>query len=212
MSKVKDIMTTPVVTVTPTTPLAEAVEILTIKKFRGLPVVDENNHLVGMLTERSLVLTENYVHMRTLIKLFSEFKYYKNDNSEIRDDLKKIMSLKVTDMMSSHVVTINERDTMESAGLIFGDMNASPLPVVNDEGTLVGILSLSDLTKFYGVRLRNRFKEEELDQQVDNFLANFEHRFLVVSKFRANTWFIVSIFFAVMGFIIAMMMIIRVSV
>jgi len=53
--RARDIMTTPVVTVTPQTTIKEAARTLATRGFTALPVVDENDRLVGIVTEADLV-------------------------------------------------------------------------------------------------------------------------------------------------------------
>jgi len=52
---VKDIMKLDPVTVSPTTPTLEAIEIMRRSKVSCLPVVEEDNQLVGIITERDLI-------------------------------------------------------------------------------------------------------------------------------------------------------------
>ena len=108
--------------------------------------------------------------------------------------------------------TIKPNASVEEASHLFADPKNNPLPVVNDSGFLIGILSLSDLTKLYGVSLRDKFGSREIDQHIDNFMRQFEKEFVVVTKFRKNTWLVTSLIFAIIGFIIAFILIIRISV
>lgn len=55
--QVQNMMTKRVVTVTPQTPLVEAAELMAEHKFGGLPVVDDNNYVVGVITETDLFRT-----------------------------------------------------------------------------------------------------------------------------------------------------------
>ena len=212
MTTVEDLMTEKVITTTPDTPLMEAVSVLTKHSFNGLPVVDKEGKLVGLLTEHNMISNDSYVHLKTLIKLVTEIGFYKNDKTPIKEDLKKILALKVSDMMSMGPKTIKPNASVEEASHLFADPKNNPLPVVNDSGFLIGILSLSDLTKLYGVSLRDKFGSREIDQHIDNFMRQFEKEFVVVTKFRKNTWLVTSLIFAIIGFIIAFILIIRISV
>jgi len=51
---VKSVMTAPLVTATPDTPIQEAFELMLKKKIRRLPIID-NNNLIGMVTEKDLM-------------------------------------------------------------------------------------------------------------------------------------------------------------
>lgn len=60
---VREIMAEKVVTIAPTTPLVEAARLMVEKKIGGLPVVDEQNHVVGVITETDIFKT--FVAMAT---------------------------------------------------------------------------------------------------------------------------------------------------
>ncbi len=212
MTRVEDLMTTKVITVTAETPLASAVSILSEHNFNGLPVVDDKGILQGLLRERDLISSESYVHLKTLIKLVNEVKFYKKDSSPIHDDLEKIMSLKVKDVMTISPPMLAPDASIEQASSMFGDPKINPIPIVDSQKKLVGILSLSDLTKLYGVAITPAASERELDKNMQQFLDDFEKRFVLGTKARTETWLIVSILFAIVGFVIAFLFILRVSV
>ncbi|MDR7591166.1 MAG: CBS domain-containing protein, partial [Armatimonadota bacterium] len=56
--RAKDVMTAPAVTVRPDTPVVEAARIMARRRISGLPVVDEEGRLVGIVTEADLLLKE----------------------------------------------------------------------------------------------------------------------------------------------------------
>ncbi len=60
MRQIKEVMTTRVVTVTPSTPFKEAVEVLAAHKVAAAPVVDEDGWVVGVVSEADLLLKEEY--------------------------------------------------------------------------------------------------------------------------------------------------------
>ena len=212
MNQIKDLMTTSVISVHPESLLVEAVNLLTKHKFNGLPVVNDNGVLVGMLNERDLVTNDSYVHLKTLFKLLNDFNFYKKDKSPIQEDLKKILDLKVSSVMNSAPFSLKSSANIEEAARMFGDPKINPLPIVDAENKVVGIISLSDLTKLYGVSVKKSGENQELDKQIDNFLIDFEKKFLFVSVMRTKLWFVTSILLVLIGFLIAMMLIVRISV
>lgn len=212
MTTVEDLMTAKVISVGPQTPLAEAVEILTEHNFNGLPVVDDSNTLVGLITEHNLILDDSYVHLKTLFKLLNEVKFYKKDISPIKADLQKVLSLKVSDVMIREPQVLHPDSSIEEASQMFGDPKVNPIPVVDNQKKLVGILSLSDLTKLYGVSLKSTLNDQQVDKNIDQFLNDFEKKFVLVTKARTETWLIVSILFALVWFIIAFFFILRINV
>jgi len=212
IQNIQDVMTENVVTVTKETPLLKAALILSQHGFNALPVVDEGNHLLGLFTERNMVADRSYVHLKTILKLFSEMEFYKQDNSPIKEDLNNLMSIKVSEIMTTNPQTIKASDSIEQALNMLTDPKNNPLPVVDEANVLHGVVALSDVTRVYGVALKkSNLDETEMNRQVDQFIEKFEKQFLVVSRFRAHTWFIASILFALIGFAVAMFLILRIS-
>lgn len=209
---VEDLMSDNVITVTPETPLPEAAILLTRFGFRGLPVVDKDNKVVGMFAERNMVSDESYTNLKTLLKLFSEMEFYKRDNSPIREDLNRLNNIKVKDVMTPYPKTVHPEDELEQTVVIFNNPENNPLPVVDKDGRLRGILGISDLTRMYGVASKkSNLTRKEVDKEIDQFVNKFGKQFLVVSRFRVSTWFIVSLMFAFAGFAVAMFLILRIS-
>ena len=212
MNLVRDLMTESVISVHPESLLAEAVNLITKHKFNGLPVVNDEGVLVGILREHDLVTNDSYVHLKTLFKLLNEFSFYKKDKSPIQEDLKKILDLKVSSVMNSNPQSIKSDTPVEAVAAMFGDPKNNPIPVVDNANKLIGIISISDVTKLYGVSTKHTTSTHDIDKQIDSFLSDFERKFLFVSVVRTKLWFVTSILFILVGFIIAMMLVVRISV
>ncbi len=214
MSKGKtiyDIMTERVVSVNMDTPVTEAAFMLSEHGFNGLPVVDAAGRVAGIFSERHLVTDRSYLHLKTLLKLFSDMKFYKKDSSPINKELQEILELKVKDVMNPFPTTVRVEDSIEEAARLFANPNNNPLPVVDGNNNLRGIVSLSDLTKFYGIVTKKLLRETDVDMKIDKFVKKFDKEFLVVTRLRASTWFIFSVLFSVVGFAVAMMLILRIA-
>lgn len=209
---IKDIMTSKVLMVQPETFLSEAIDLLSKHGFNGLPVTDKSGKLVGILTEYDLTMRGSSIYLPTLLKLLKEFKVYKKDKSLIRDDLKKILVAKVKDVMNSEPLTLGQDATVEDLVKTFAEHHrVNPILIVDKENRLIGIVSRSDLIKIFGVTPKyiDQTDERSLDKGVSQFLSNFEKNFILVTKFRTRYWFIFSLIFLIVGFIIAMALILR---
>jgi CBS domain-containing protein len=114
--------------------------------------------------------------------------------------------------MSTNPKTLKLNSTIEEAVRLFAEADLGLVPVVDDANKVLGIITLSDLTKFYGVSLKSANREREIDRSVDAFMQNFEKQFVLVTKFRTKTWLLVSLLFAIVGFIIATALVIRISI
>jgi acetoin utilization protein AcuB len=97
-------------------------------KIRHLPIVDESNNLVGLITQRSL--------LRALPSDVSNFSRF-----EVSYVLSKI---KVRSVMVTDILTIDEDTAIEEAARIMADHRIGCLPVMR-QGELAGIITDNDL-------------------------------------------------------------------
>lgn len=214
--KVKDMMTKEPLSVGPDDLVVYAAKILTERNFNGLPVVDKDRKLAGIITEYDLISRSDSMHLPTLIKILSDVGVYKKDTALVKDDLKKMLSLKVRDIMNTDPLTVNENAPIQELADLFAHHHrVNPIPVIDNEAKLVGIVSRFDLVRmFVDEKSHQNVKVSEpeiLDKRVDGFIDNFEKRFVFVSRTRTKLWLIVSFLFAVVGFIIAFAIILRIT-
>ena len=135
MHTVASVMTTPVVTVTPETSFKEAVRILRRKRVSGLPVVDSNGSLVGIVSEVDLL---NKVERRAPDAYLIESRQH-------RVDRVRAAALDVRSAMSTNVATVSPDLPIALAAREMHQRGFKRLPVVDDAGKLVGIVTRGDL-------------------------------------------------------------------
>jgi acetoin utilization protein AcuB len=125
---VRDCMKSPVYTVTPDTPINNALETMREKHVRRLPVV-ENGKLVGLVT-RNMVreAAPSTAAPLTLWGLHYE-----------------LSRMKVRDVMMTDVVAVHPDDTIKQVVALSEKHQIGTFPVVDDSGNLVGILTGTDL-------------------------------------------------------------------
>lgn len=118
------LMTTRVISVSPETTLLDAGKKLATYKFNGLPVVDNNNVLVGIVTEYDIIA---HISGRTG---------------------KKNNVLTVGEIMTRNPYTLSQDATFEEALALFRDHRTiNPLPVIDKDRRVVGVVSRTDLLK-----------------------------------------------------------------
>lgn len=72
MVKAKDVMTRNVITVKADTPVEVIIKILTVRKLTGIPVVDDDNTLLGIVTEKDLLgLLFKHENLENMKEIFS---------------------------------------------------------------------------------------------------------------------------------------------
>jgi len=114
------------------TTVVDALQIMRSNKFRRLPVVD-NGKLVGIVTDRDL--KEVSPSPATSLSIF-ELNYL-------------LAKMKVKDIMTRKVLTINVAATIEEAALVMYNCKIGGLIVVDDTGAVVGILTETDIFKAF---------------------------------------------------------------
>ncbi|MFI5295024.1 MAG: CBS domain-containing protein [Thermodesulfovibrionales bacterium] len=123
-------MTRRVITIGPDAGVLEARGKMEENGIRHLPVVDEDNKVIGMITDRDI---------RSALP--SVFSTCREDTKEIQ----RISALKVGDVMNKKVITTSPMDTLGDALLRMHKSNMGALPVVDLDGKLKGIISRRDL-------------------------------------------------------------------
>lgn len=146
--KVHEIMTKDVISINDEAPISQVAELLFDDNLTGVPVVDGSKHVIGILTEYDLLSRQDHIHIPTYMKLLSQFKIAKSD-STVQQEIAKVQSLKAKDIMTHPVVTISEQTDVSEAARIFADERINPLPVVDADGALVGIISRADIVKLF---------------------------------------------------------------
>ena len=139
--KVRDIMTTDPISVQPDTLLKEAARLMVGHKISGLPVVDSEGKIVGIVTEgdflRQEANRERPYRMSLLDALFGE------------GEPERPAAENVGEVMTGKVTTITPEATLGEAARIMANRGVKRLPVVNADGTLEGIISRADVVNAF---------------------------------------------------------------
>jgi CBS domain-containing protein len=117
--KIREIMTRGTHSVSPDTPIIEAAGLMRLHDIGVLPVI-ENDHVVGMLTDRDIV-----------VQVVAD-----------GDDLKQTP---VREAMSTGSISISQDDDIDRAADLMRTYQVRRLPVLDEASRLVGIVSLGDL-------------------------------------------------------------------
>ena len=129
---VKERMTRLPIVATPDLPVPEALHLMRQEHIRRMPVVDKGGRLVGIVSDRDLLLASP--SPATSLSAW-----------EITYLLGKIT---VHDVMTKKVITVTEDTPLEDAARMMADNKIGGLPVVRD-GALVGIITETDLFKLF---------------------------------------------------------------
>jgi acetoin utilization protein AcuB len=128
---IREWMTRNVITVTPDTSMMKASKLMKENGFRRLPVLDGNGKLIGIVSDRD-------------IKEASPSKATTLDMHELYYLLSEI---KVKDIMTRDPICVQPDETVERVALLMIEKHIGGMPVVDEEGQLVGIITDSDIFK-----------------------------------------------------------------
>jgi CBS domain-containing protein len=142
---VSDIMTKDVISVHKDTQLTEAAGILAKFRIHGLPVVDNANKVVGIITESDFFTKDS---SNIYLPTFLDFVRNGDVNSPRNLDSQEIeKKTKIKDIMTERCLTIQPGTTIEKLITIFKENNFNSVPVTNEQGILVGIVTIMDVIK-----------------------------------------------------------------
>jgi len=141
---VSEIMTREVVWVRPHTTIKEVAKTLYLNHLTGVPVLDASKKLVGIITEGDIVMRDSHVHIPQVIQILDSF-IYPTGIAEMEREMAKITALEAQQLMTREVMTVTPETSVEDLATLMMDHNANPVPVVDADGAVVGIVSKSDL-------------------------------------------------------------------
>lgn len=132
--RIKQYMSSPALTILPTTTIPEARALLRVRNFRHLPVADEEGVLLGIVTDRDL----RSAYPSTVL-----------DEENIQVRLGELQQTPVSAIMSPASFTLTTEASIDDALIILHRENIGALPVVDQSGRILGIFSIRDLIGAY---------------------------------------------------------------
>lgn len=141
----KDIMTTNVITVHEETTIDEVSRIFVEKNISGLPVVNQYDKLVGIISEGDLMYKHKPVKPPMFINLFDGL--FPIDRKEFQEDMKRIAANHVCDLMTKPAVYAYEDTTTGELATLIVEKKINRIPIVNEIMEVVGLVSRHDLVR-----------------------------------------------------------------
>jgi len=138
--KVSDVMTSPVLTIEAESPLLQAVQIMLARNISGLPVLDKQGHLVGMVTEGDLLRRAETGTQRRRPRWLE----YLIGPGRLADEYTRSHGRKVSDVMTPDPITVTEQSPLDEVVQIMEKHRIKRLPVMRGRD-LVGIVSRANL-------------------------------------------------------------------
>lgn len=133
---VADVMTRSVVSAYPDAPFNEIVHVMIERGITAMPVIDEDHHVMGLVSESDLLAREAF-----------EARPKRRRPRRRRDG----RGMRAADLMTAPAVSVRPETTVVQAARLLDRRRIKRLPVVDDEGRLVGIVSRRDLLRVFAL-------------------------------------------------------------
>ncbi|NTW16594.1 MAG: CBS domain-containing protein [Syntrophaceae bacterium] len=145
MRKAKDIMTRDVITVELDMEVVHAAKLLLDHHINGLPVVDKEGNLKGIICQSDLVVQQRKVPLPSFFIMLDSFVPLASPRN-IEKELKKMSALTVREAMTTNPVTIGPDTDLEDIATLMVKHTIHTLPVV-EQGKIVGIIGKEDILR-----------------------------------------------------------------
>lgn len=145
MLKVKEIMTTELITVSPETEVLQAAKLLLDNRINGIPVVDEDGKLVGILCQSDLIAQQKRLPIPSFFT-FMDGLFSTSSVKQIEKQVQKIAAITVAQAMTPSPVFVDPDMDIEVVASLMVDKGFHTIPVL-DEEKLVGIVGKEDILR-----------------------------------------------------------------
>ncbi len=143
--QVAAIMTRNPITVTVDTEIIKAARILLDKRINGVPVVNDDGDLVGILCQSDIIAQQKKLPVPSLFTFLDGYISLSSIKG-LEKEVRKIAAITVGDAMTPHPITVGPASTIETVASLMVDHNLHTLPVVEDD-RLVGVVGKEDVLK-----------------------------------------------------------------
>lgn len=143
--RVTDIMRGDPPTVTPDDSIATVAKLLVDHSLPGLPVI-ENGKLIGIITESDIIVREAEVDVPTPVP-FLDAIFMADAGPDFDDELRRVLAVNARELMTAPVVSVRSSATLAEVATLMIDRNVNPLPVLDEELSLIGLVSRADLVR-----------------------------------------------------------------
>lgn len=145
--KAKDLMTSPAITVKADAPIREVASTMRINRISGVPVVDEDGGLLGIVNELHLIARNAPIVGPRYISLLSglipvDLKQYRL----YREQLRQVLAATAGELMSDKVKFVTPDAELETIVEMMERPEIIQLPVV-EEGRVIGVVTRTDLVR-----------------------------------------------------------------
>ncbi|KKR34057.1 MAG: CBS domain containing membrane protein [Candidatus Gottesmanbacteria bacterium GW2011_GWC2_39_8] len=138
--KVRDLMKTKFISASSDTKFQDLWQIIFKKHFHAIPITDDKNKLVGVVSEEDL-LVRLYPSYQDFLEEFKNI----NEFEEMEDNLPDLFKLEARDVMNKHIYTASSDTPALHALSQMMLHKVRTLPVVDDDEKIIGMISKGDI-------------------------------------------------------------------
>jgi CBS domain-containing protein len=137
----RDVMVSPVITVGKIATVRDVAKILLEKRISAVPVVDNVGKVIGIVTESDLMHRAEAGTERP----YSWWVHFLAGDATMAADYVKSHATRIEDVMTTDVVTATPETLLHEIAMLFEERQIKRVPIVNNDGDLVGIVSRANL-------------------------------------------------------------------
>lgn len=140
-----DIMIRDVITIEEDASVKDLAELLSRKKISGVPVVDSQRRVVGIVSEGDLVSVDADIHFPHYIQ-FLDSVIFLESMKKFDERIRKAAAVEVGQIMTTDVITVQVDTPVSELATIMTDKEVNRLPVLDGE-VLAGIVTRADVVR-----------------------------------------------------------------
>lgn len=146
MPTVAEIMDREPATVSPDDDVRSVIETLQTHDLPGVPVVDETRKVVGIITDSDLVISDEKAdfHLPHYVNIMGGIVFLES-TKHFEERAQKAFAATAAEMMTADPWTVKADEPAEHAARLISEKKHNRLPVVDDEGRLVGVVTRVDV-------------------------------------------------------------------
>jgi len=138
-------MTRNVITVTTATSVKDLARVLMENSISGVPVVNNDGEIIGVVTESDLIDQNKKIHIPTVVSILDSVIYLESPE-RMEKEILKIAGLTVADIYTSDIITVTVATPLDELATIMSEKSIHTLPVL-DDGKLVGVIGKKDIIR-----------------------------------------------------------------
>ena len=139
-------MTKTVITAKPDDRIKDIASLLYRRNLSGVPVVDDDNKVVGIVTEFDFINPDLEVHIPTYVDFLNSLEV-DDTTQEMDEAVDRLKEATIDQIMTREVKTVEETTDVKEVVHMITTYRINPIPVVDNHNTLIGIVSRADLVK-----------------------------------------------------------------